>query len=42
MTSLTQLYRIRSKFLIGADRKTGFTMEKYLKPAGITMERDPK
>lgn len=31
--------RIRAKFLVGADGKTGFTRKKYLEPKGIKMER---
>ncbi|KAH0592480.1 hypothetical protein MHUMG1_09751 [Metarhizium humberi] len=30
---------IRSKFLVGADGKTGFTRKKYLEPQGVHMER---
>lgn len=31
--------RIRSRFLVGADGKTGFTRKRYLEPQGIYMER---
>ena len=34
--------RVQSKFLVGADGKTGFTRKKYLEPKGIRMERNPK
>ena len=34
--------KIRSKFLVGADGKTGFTRKKYLEPKGIHMERNPR
>jgi len=37
-----KLCRIRSKFLVGADGKTGFTRKKYLEPKGVQMERNPK
>lgn len=30
---------IQSKFLVGADGKTGFTRKKYLEPRGVSMER---
>ncbi|MCJ1244020.1 hypothetical protein MMC30_001217 [Trapelia coarctata] len=35
-----QKCRVRSKFLVGADGKTGFTRKRYLEPKGIHMERD--
>jgi 2-polyprenyl-6-methoxyphenol hydroxylase-like FAD-dependent oxidoreductase len=34
--------RIRSKFFVGADGKTGYTRKKYLEPKGIQMERAHK
>jgi 2-polyprenyl-6-methoxyphenol hydroxylase-like FAD-dependent oxidoreductase len=34
--------RIRGKFLVGADGKTGFTRKKYLEPKGVDLERDPR
>ena len=34
--------KIRSKFLVGADGKTGFTRKKYLEPKGIQMEKNSK
>jgi len=37
-----QTSRVRSKFLVGADGKTGFTRKKYLEPKGIRMEKNPK
>ena len=37
-----QKLRVRSRFLVGADGKTGFTRKKYLELKGIRMERDPK
>ncbi|OKL61492.1 hypothetical protein UA08_03338 [Talaromyces atroroseus] len=33
------IQRIRSRFLVGADGKTGFTRKKYLETKGIQMER---
>jgi 2-polyprenyl-6-methoxyphenol hydroxylase-like FAD-dependent oxidoreductase len=36
------LRRIRGKFLVGADGKTGFTRKKYLEPRGVTMENSSK
>jgi 2-polyprenyl-6-methoxyphenol hydroxylase-like FAD-dependent oxidoreductase len=33
---------IRSKFLVGADGKTGFTRKKYLEPKGVSMELSPR
>jgi 2-polyprenyl-6-methoxyphenol hydroxylase-like FAD-dependent oxidoreductase len=32
-------YRLRAKFLVGADGKTGFTRKKYLEPKGVLMEQ---
>lgn len=32
-------HRLKSKFLVGADGKTGFTRKKYLEPKGIRMEQ---
>ncbi len=32
-------HRLKSKFLVGADGKTGFTRKKYLEPRGIRMEQ---
>jgi 2-polyprenyl-6-methoxyphenol hydroxylase-like FAD-dependent oxidoreductase len=34
--------RLRGKFMVGADGKTGFTRKKYLEPRGVVMERSPK
>ena len=31
--------RIRARFFVGADGKTGFTRKKYLEPRGIKLER---
>ena len=31
--------RIRSRFFVGADGKTGFTRKRYLEPKGILMEQ---
>ena len=31
--------RLRAKFLVGADGKTGFTRKKYLEPKGVLMEQ---
>lgn len=31
--------RIRSRFFVGADGKTGFTRKQYLEPKGILMEQ---
>ena len=36
------VHRIRGKFLVGADGKTGFTRKKYLEPRGIILEKSPK
>lgn len=32
-------HRIRGKFLVGADGKTGFVRKKYLEPRGVLMEK---
>jgi 2-polyprenyl-6-methoxyphenol hydroxylase-like FAD-dependent oxidoreductase len=32
-------HRLRGKFLVGADGKTGFTRKKYLEPKGVKMEQ---
>jgi 2-polyprenyl-6-methoxyphenol hydroxylase-like FAD-dependent oxidoreductase len=37
-----QTKKLRSKFFVGADGKTGFTRKRYLEPKGITMEKDKK
>jgi 2-polyprenyl-6-methoxyphenol hydroxylase-like FAD-dependent oxidoreductase len=42
MTSAGELTKLRAKFLVGADGKTGFTRKKYLEAKGITMEKDEK
>lgn len=34
--------KIRAKFLVGADGKTGFTRKKYLEPRGVIMEKSQK
>lgn len=34
--------RIKSKFFVGADGKTGFTRKRYLEERRITMERTSK
>jgi 2-polyprenyl-6-methoxyphenol hydroxylase-like FAD-dependent oxidoreductase len=34
--------KLRAKYLVGADGKTGFTRKNYLEPKGIRMERDEK
>jgi hypothetical protein len=31
--------KIRSKFLVGCDGKTGFTRKSYLEPKGVLMEQ---
>jgi 2-polyprenyl-6-methoxyphenol hydroxylase-like FAD-dependent oxidoreductase len=31
--------RVRSKFLVGCDGKTGFTRKSYLEPKGVLMEQ---
>jgi 2-polyprenyl-6-methoxyphenol hydroxylase-like FAD-dependent oxidoreductase len=31
--------KVRAKFLVGADGKTGFTRKKYLEPRGVVMEK---
>jgi len=33
---------VRSKFLVGADSKTGFVRKRYLEPKGVIMENNPK
>lgn len=33
------LRKIRSRFMVGADGKTGYTRKKYLEPKGIIMEQ---
>ena len=33
------LHRIRAKYLVGADGKTGYTRKKYLEPRGVKMEK---
>lgn len=40
--SAGELKRLRAKFLVGADGKTGFTRKKYLEAKGVTMEKDEK
>lgn len=37
-----QSRKIRAKFMVGADGKTGFTRKQYLEPKGISMEKDLK
>ena len=37
-SSTETLHRIRGRFLVGADGKTGFTRKKYLEPRGVIME----
>ena len=34
-----QEHRIRGRFLVGADGKTGFTRKRYLEPQGILMDK---
>ena len=34
-----QEHRIRGRFLVGADGKTGFTRKRYLEPRGIYMNK---
>lgn len=34
--------RVRSRFFVGADGKTGYTRKKYLEPKGVHMERAHK
>jgi 2-polyprenyl-6-methoxyphenol hydroxylase-like FAD-dependent oxidoreductase len=33
-----QVKRLRGKFLVGADGKTGYTRKHYLEPRGVKME----
>ncbi|KAK4964131.1 hypothetical protein LTR66_004266 [Elasticomyces elasticus] len=33
------LHKIRTKFVVGADGKTGFTRKKYLEPRGVLLQR---
>lgn len=35
-------HSIRSKFLVGADGKTGFTRKNYLEPKGVKLEKAKK
>ena len=35
-------HTIRSRFLVGADGKTGFVRKKYLEPKGVVMEKSEK
>jgi 2-polyprenyl-6-methoxyphenol hydroxylase-like FAD-dependent oxidoreductase len=42
ITSTGEKTKIRAKFFVGADGKTGFTRKKYLEPKGITMEKSEK
>lgn len=35
-------HRLRGKFLVGADGKTGFTRKNYLEPKGVYMEKAHK
>jgi len=37
-----QRQRVRAKFLVGTDGKTGFTRKKYLEPRGVIMEKNPE
>lgn len=32
-------HRLRSRFFVGADGKTGYTRKHYLEPKGVIMER---
>ena len=41
-TSTGEKTKLRAKFFVGADGKTGFTRKKYLEAKGITMEKDEK
>lgn len=34
-----QTQKVRAKFFVGADGKTGYTRKKYLEPRGVVMER---
>ena len=34
--------RIKAKYFVGADGKTGFTRKRYLEPRGVQMERAHK
>ncbi len=34
--------KLRGKFLVGADGKTGYTRKHYLEPKGINMEKSEK
>lgn len=42
ITSTGETAKLRAKFFVGADGKTGFTRKKYLEAKGITMEKDAK
>lgn len=35
-------HKLRGRFLVGADGKTGFVRKKYLEPRGVIMEKSPK
>lgn len=37
-----QTRKVRAKFLVGADGKTGFTRKMYLEPRGVVMEKSHK
>jgi 2-polyprenyl-6-methoxyphenol hydroxylase-like FAD-dependent oxidoreductase len=34
--------RIRGKYLVGSDGKTGFTRKKYLEPRGVLMQQSSR
>ncbi len=34
-----QLKRLKARFLVGSDGKTGYVRKKYLEPKGVVMER---
>ena len=34
--------KVRGKFTVGCDGKTGFVRKQYLEPRGVVMERNPK
>ena len=35
-------HKLRGRFLVGADGKTGFVRKKYLEPRGVIMEKSSK
>jgi 2-polyprenyl-6-methoxyphenol hydroxylase-like FAD-dependent oxidoreductase len=41
-TADAKMHRIRAKFLVGADGKTGFVRKNYLEAKGVLMEKSSK